>query len=427
MSVLSNAPYGYRYVKRTEHADAFYEIDELEAPIVREIFDRYVERSESIVQIGRALSEQGVPTRTGTPYWGSSTIWAILRNPAYTGQAAYGRRRVTGEPAKPMRRTRQRGRHSGRSAYEHVGPEHWLRIPVPALISEEQHALAQELLERNSRLSPRNTRRPSLLQGILVCRECGHSYYRSSTRSKTGNVHHYYRCSGADSFRRPEGRVCAARPVRIDEVDEPVWAQVVALLENPELIKAEIDRRLQALRAEHPASHRRDGLQRDRPVPERIAETDRRLPGTADHTQGTPRPHARAAQREATLRAELDALDSQLHDAETYLKLTETLDAFRAAVGQRREAQPSSAKRSSASSCARSCSATTTSPSATQSRSPPAASQAVRYCVHRVKALRKAVVPCSARVPVQRCLWHKECHEDGHVRCGLEPRGRSRL
>ncbi len=221
VSVLSGAPYGYRYVKRTEHADAFYEIDELEAPIVREIFDRYIERRESIVQIGKALSERGVPTRTGTPHWGSSTIWAILRNPAYTGQAAYGRRRSTGEPAKPMRLTRQQGRRSSRYGYEHVGPEHWLRIPVPALISEEQYALAQELLARNSRLSPRNTRKPSLLQGILVCRECGHSYYRSSGRSKTGNVHHYYRCSGADSFRRPEGRVCAARPVRIDEVDEP--------------------------------------------------------------------------------------------------------------------------------------------------------------------------------------------------------------
>jgi site-specific DNA recombinase len=152
VSVLSHATYGSRDVKRTEHADAFYEIDELEAPIVREIFDRYVERRESIVQIGRALSEQGVPTRTGTPHWGSSTIWAILRNPAYIGQAAYGRRRVTGEPAKPMRSTRQRGRHSRRSAYEHVGPEHWLRIPVPALISEQQHALAQEVLERNRRL-----------------------------------------------------------------------------------------------------------------------------------------------------------------------------------------------------------------------------------------------------------------------------------
>jgi site-specific DNA recombinase len=331
VSVLSNAPYGYRYVKRTEHADAFYEIDELEAPIVREIFDRYVEQRESIVQIAKSLGEQGVPTRSGTPRWGPSTIWAILRNPAYTGQAAYGRRRVTGEPAKPMRATRQRARRSSRSAYEHVGPEHWLRIPVPALISEEQHALAQELLERNSRLSPRNTRKPSLLQGILVCRECGHSFYRSSTRSKTGNVHHYYRCSGADSFRRPEGRVCAARPVRIEEVDEPVWGQVLALLENPELIKAEIDRRLQTLRAEHPASRRRDGLQRDLT---RAQNALRRLvDGYQEQLITLDELRARMPElrkREATLRAELDALDGELHNAETYIKLTETLDAFRA-------------------------------------------------------------------------------------------------
>jgi site-specific DNA recombinase len=330
VSVLSNAPYGYRYVKKTEHADAFYEIDELEAPIVREIFARYVEQRESIVQIARSLSEQGVPTRTGTPCWGPSTIWAILRNPAYTGQAAYGRRRVTGARAKPLRVTRQRGGHSGRSAYEHVGPEHWLRIPVPALINDEQHALAQELLERNGRLSPRNTRKPSLLQGILVCRQCGHSYYRSSTRSKAGNVHRYYRCSGADGFRRPEGRVCAARPVRIEDIDELVWSQVLALLENPELIQAEIQRRLAALRAEHPASRRRDRLERDLT---RAQNALRRLiDGYQEQLITLEELRARMPElrkREATLRAELEALDTELHDAETYLKLTETLDAFR--------------------------------------------------------------------------------------------------
>ena len=407
VSVLSDAPYGYRYVKRTEHADAFYEIDELEAPIVREIFDRYVEQRESIVQIGKSLTKQSVPTRTGTPHWGSSTIWAILRNPAYIGQAAYGRRRVTGEPAKPMRATRQRGRRSGRCAYELVGPEHWLRIPVPALITEEQYALAQELLERNSRLSPRNTRKPSLLQGILVCRECGHSYYRSSTRSKTGNVHHYYRCSGADSFRRPEGKVCAARPVRIDEVDEPVWIQVLALLENPELIKAEIDRRLQALRAEHPASRRRDGLQRDLTRAQKALR--RLIDGYQEQLITLEELRARMPElrrREATLRAELDALDTELHDAETYLKLTETLDAFRTRLSnqRRRLSRSSSAKRSSDSSCARSCSATTTSLSVTRYRSPTAASQAVRYCVRSVKGLRGWSCAAAAHCrTAQRC------------------------
>jgi site-specific DNA recombinase len=298
VSVLSHAPYGYRYVKKSEHADAFYEIDELEAPIVREIFGRYVEQSE----------------------------------------AAYGRRRVTGVPAKPMRLTRQRGGHSGRSGYEHVGPEHWLRIPVPALITEEQHAFAQELLVRNSRLSPRNPRKPSLLQGILVCRECGHSYYRSSTRSKTGNVHHYYRCSGADSFRRPEGRVCRSRPVRLEEIEELDWTQVLALLKNPGLIKAEIERRLAALRAEHPASHRREGLQRD--VTSAQNALRRLIDGYQDQLITLEELRARMPEvrkREATLRAEQNALDTELHDAETYLKLTETLDAFRARLSANAE------------------------------------------------------------------------------------------
>ena len=317
-----------------------------------------------------------------------------------------------------MRLTRQRGRHSGRSAYEHVGPEHWLRIPVPALITEEQHALAQELLARNSRLSPRNTRKPSLLQGILVCRECGHSYYRSSTRSKTGIVHHYYRCSGADGFRRPEGRVCAARHVRIDEIDEPVWAQVLALLENPELIQAEIERRLQTLRAEHPASHRRDGLQRDLT---RAQNALRRLiDGYQEQLITLEELRARMPElrkREATLRAELDALDTELHNAETYLKLTETLDAFRARLSANAEtAHDRAAPRDRATRRARGP------PRRRRRHRPPLDTGPHRRPARRFATAFTASRRCARRsaqvfgeVPVQRCLWHKERNVIAHL------------
>ncbi|MHB8660303.1 MAG: recombinase family protein [Solirubrobacteraceae bacterium] len=67
VSVMSRAPYGYRYVKKTEHADAFWEIDETQASIVREIFDRYTQASESVGAIARALTERAVPTRTAPP------------------------------------------------------------------------------------------------------------------------------------------------------------------------------------------------------------------------------------------------------------------------------------------------------------------------------------------------------------------------
>jgi hypothetical protein len=84
-AVMSGAPYGYRYVRKSQHMDAFYEIDEGEAEIVREIFGRYTERGESIADIARALSKNGVLHRTGKHVWDRSTVWAMLRNPAYHG------------------------------------------------------------------------------------------------------------------------------------------------------------------------------------------------------------------------------------------------------------------------------------------------------------------------------------------------------
>ena len=76
------------------------EIDEGEAEIVREVFDRYTERGESIADIARALSANGVLTRTGKQVWDRSTVWAMLRNPAYHGQAAFGKTQTTGQRAK---------------------------------------------------------------------------------------------------------------------------------------------------------------------------------------------------------------------------------------------------------------------------------------------------------------------------------------
>ncbi|HUY58735.1 MAG TPA: recombinase family protein [Solirubrobacteraceae bacterium] len=336
VSVLARAPYGYRYVKRSEHADACYEIDESEAPVVREIFRRYVEEGESIGRITRWLSEQGVSTRTGRTGWNKATIWGMLRNPAYAGQAAYGKTHATGGPVRETRHARQRGQRSTRIAREQVSADEWNRIAVPALVSEEQFALAQERLHRN--LSPRNTQRPSLLQGILVCRECGYAYYRCSTRSKNGILREYYRCSGTDGHRRPEGRVCENRPVRLPELDELVWTRVLGLLDDPTLIQAEIDRRLQSMRATHPVTGRRDALQRDLARAQNAIR--RLLDGYQEQLLTLEELRARTPElrkRETAIQAQLEVIDAELQDAETYLKLTETLDGFRARLSTNAE------------------------------------------------------------------------------------------
>ncbi len=328
-AVLSAAPYGYRYVKKAEHCDAYWEIDELEAQVVREVFARYVDRSASIGELARWLTERGVPTRTGKSVWDRSTVWAMLRNPAYRGQAAFGKTKTSERHGAPTRTTRARGERHGRRLTRQDQPaEKWTLIPVPAIVSEQTFELAQARLVDNARFSRRNTKQLTLLQGVLVCRECGYSCYRTSTRTSNKRIS-YYRCIGQDGWRHVDGKVCTSRPVRADELDPLVWGEVRRLLENPELVRTEIDRRLAALRTEHPTARRRETLERDLTRAE--AAIARLIEAYQEQLISLDELRARTPElrkRQTALRAQLDALDAELHDAETYLKLADTLEGF---------------------------------------------------------------------------------------------------
>jgi len=328
-AVMSAAPYGYRYIKKTEHSEGFWEINESEAQIVREVFTRYVEDGVSIGEIARWLSERGVLTRTGKTVWDRSTVWAMLRNPAYRGQAAFGKTKTLERHGKPTRSTRARGeRHGRRQAREDQPAEKWTLIAVPALVTEETFELVQARLAQNAHFAKRNTKRPTLLQGILVCRECGYGCYRTTTRTTNKRIY-YYRCIGSDNYRHIGGRVCQSRPIRADELDGLVWGEVRRLLQEPALVHAEIDRRIQAARTEHPAAHQREALQRDITRAEtaiaRLIEAYQEQLISLDELRARM-PTLR--KRQTTLRAQLDALETELHDAEAYLQLADTLETF---------------------------------------------------------------------------------------------------
>ena len=262
LNVLSGAPYGYRYVKKSDTSAAFYEIIEAEAKIVRMVYELYTQQGLSMNAIARFLNEREIPTRTGKSRWERSTVWAILRNPAYRGTACYGktelrpRQRIT----RPLR---QRKGLPSRDSANHERPRaEWIQIPVPALVSEEMFALAQEQLEKNRKHSPRRTVEPTLLQGMLVCEQCGYALYRCSTRTSK-HLLHYYRCLGSDGYRRLRGPVCTNRPIRQDYLDSFVWNEIIRLLDDPGLIQDEIDRRQQAARNADPFRKREEELRRE--------------------------------------------------------------------------------------------------------------------------------------------------------------------
>jgi site-specific DNA recombinase len=329
VNVLSGAPFGYRYVRKNDHAEACYEIVPHEAAIVAELFARYADGGVAIGALARWLSGLGVPNRTGKTCWDRSVIWAMLRNPAYAGRACFGKTMRTDQTAGLNRTARLTGRATPRNYTVIERPrEDWIEIGVPALVAEDTWERVQRRLADNKRYASRNSTNPSLLQGICACAGCGYAYYRTSTRT-TNKIIYYYRCLGSDNYRYEHGRVCANKPVRADYLDSLVWDHIATLLADPTLIRAEITRRLTHARTADAATvqHQRleTGLIKATEAIKRLIGAYQEQLITLDELRSRM-PELR--NREAGLRQQIEALDAQLADREVYLTLADNVENF---------------------------------------------------------------------------------------------------
>jgi len=251
VSVLSGAPYGYRYIPVGEGGgQARYEICEEEAQVVRQVFTWVGRERQSIGEACRRLSAAGVPSRRGKTWWDRTSVWDMLRNPAYRGQAAFGKTR-TGAPQPRLRAQRGHTLQARRArSTQDVPAGEWLLIPVPALVSEELFAAVQEQLEENRRRARQRQRGARyLLQGLVVCACCGYAYYGKaiSLRARKGHRrdYAYYRCAGSDAYRFGGQRVCSNPQVRTDRLEQAVWQEICRLLEDPQRLVNEYERRLE--------------------------------------------------------------------------------------------------------------------------------------------------------------------------------------
>jgi len=334
VNVLSGAPYGYRYVRKTEASEAHYVVVEAEAEVVREVYRFYTQEFWSIGAIARELNHRNIPTRSGKGPWERSTVWGMLRNPAYQGRACFGkteaipRQRVT-------KRLREKGGFSQRCSAGHERPrQEWIEIAVPALVSEATFALAQERLLENQRLSARRTKLPTLLQGLLVCGQCGYGLYRTSTKT-TRRQAQYYRCLGSDRYRHLRGPVCSCRPLRQEYLDELVWSEVVRLLNEPELVRAEIERRVQENLSSDPAQQRKVRLTQELKRVE--AQLDKLLDAYQEELLSLAQLRTRVPdlrRRQSALENELQGVALQAMEHSRLIQLQSSLENFLATLRQ---------------------------------------------------------------------------------------------
>lgn len=250
VNVLSGAPYGYRYVSKQEGGgQARYEIALDEARVVRQIFAWVGREGVTIGEVCRRLAKAGEKTRKGKPFWDRSVVWGLLKNPAYIGEAGFGKTRIG--PLRPRLRP-LRGRpvqpRRASSVFD-VAKEEWIRIAVPALIEKEMYEAAQEQLRENQRQMRERSRGATyLLQGLLVCKICRYAFSgklisKKAAKGKRRN-YGYYRCTGTDAYRFGGQRVCDNHQLRTDLVELAVWQEVRVLLEHPDRVTEEYRRRL---------------------------------------------------------------------------------------------------------------------------------------------------------------------------------------
>ena len=178
-----SVPLGY---KVNEQKD--FIIDEDTAPIVRKLFEMFV-AGYNYADLIRYLNERGIPTSTGGK-WGKNSFNSIFSNRRYLGKYIFHGEEIDGG--------------------------------IPQLIDDELFAGVQKVLAKYAAAPSRGKAKVEyLLSEKLLCGKCAHKMTGISSTSKSGKIHHYYKCVGV-----PKG-ICDKRTIRQQFIEDEIVYAIV--------------------------------------------------------------------------------------------------------------------------------------------------------------------------------------------------------
>lgn len=195
-------------------------IDEEAAPIVRMIFDKFLEGC-SIMGIAKELNAMGIPNPSaykqlkGFNYqhpagaltnglWPDSSVRRILSNEMYIGNMIQGKNTTVSYKIRQCRA---------------IPKEDWIRVEGThePIIAQDTFQRAQSLLGRHIRKPP-NRKQVHLLAGFVRCAKCGRIMTRKTNRHSYG-IYEYYRCVTNNKM-NPGG--CTRGSIRVDRIEKAI-------------------------------------------------------------------------------------------------------------------------------------------------------------------------------------------------------------
>lgn len=306
LNAFSNAPYGYTFIsKHLTGGQVRMDINFTTARHVQQIFHWYVHDDLSLSDICRRWEERSIPSPSGLSKWTVTTVSRMLRNPHYKGCASFGKWRHGPKIDQP-RAARNASAHPKDYSIYRTSPEDWIVVPVPAIIDEAMFEAAQEKLEQNRIRFRQRKKGPSyLLQGLVVCGICGYAY-TYSVKSSNERIYRYYQCNPNPTVVEPLSK-CTNPSVRAEALEKAVWLEVCQLLNNPQHLQQEYQRRLHTSDSNQGTQHRK-GLESQRNKVQKGIERliDAYTEGIIDKPEFEPRLR--------NLKARLQAVETQLKD-----------------------------------------------------------------------------------------------------------------
>lgn len=195
-SALKHLTLGQKYFGLRTAADGTFEPDPETAPVVKEIFDRYV-NGESARSITADLNARGFKSTRGTPL-GREFVVRVIHNEKYKGIYRY--QDICDKCIQPI-------------------------------VSEDLWAAAQKVAERHAE-KPAESKEEGgyLLTGILFCGECGEGMRSYSGTSRNGSQYRYYACSGSLNHR------CGCPKYRKDPMEKSVTQAIKNIIFSDDIV-----------------------------------------------------------------------------------------------------------------------------------------------------------------------------------------------
>jgi site-specific DNA recombinase len=322
---MSQAPYGYTYVPKTEACPGRLIINEPETEVVRHLFHWLVDEQLSTYQMTKRINETGWRTRKGNTHWSAGYLRNLLGHAIYRGIYYDNKRKLVqatrrNMPAQGPLKPRRTGRV--------VRPKkEWIAIEVPAIVGPETWELAQQQLRLNRERSPRNTKKHAdLLQSLLSCSYC-QVRMRGHTTGRPQQPNRRYLCGRQDSLKGHPPR-CPERTLSADMVEALVWTSVSGLLQEPQLLLEQYHLR-QEPGYGTPQQHEQQRLARRQQA---LAREEERLIDAYQagvmELEALKERCGRLGDEGARVAARLSQLEQQQHEQHQHDLLGQTLEVF---------------------------------------------------------------------------------------------------